>query len=413
MNVTEKKLKIIHVVPALTKGGGERVVAELANYSVKQGHEVTIIASYAADPKLLQNSLHKDIQIKFVSPSVKGRFNKYTNILGWLSKNEGWITQQDVVHLHLTWGTLFGAALVAYLKLKGKRVPVMIESVHGVGMKIPKWHRWMHSTIASRRDGLVMMNLDDYWKKVVDKHPKLLTRIIPNGISFANLDPLPENEKRAYKAQINIPDSCKMIVGTVSMLRPDRQPARYIPIFAEVSKAVGPSVHFVIVGEGPERPAVEALIREYGMEGIVHLPGLSMDTRQPFSIIDVYIAVNIGSITGMAGLEAAFRKVPVIAIQNYPDYKMRDSDWMWSSDDTSEISGKVISLLQDPVERSMLSEKQNQYVNAHYTTDAMGAAYEELYRKAILLRKRETRVELKNDMEIKVREKSEGNTINS
>ena len=46
-------MKIVHVISCLTKGGGERIVAELANEAVKQGDEVAIIAAWPEDPVLL------------------------------------------------------------------------------------------------------------------------------------------------------------------------------------------------------------------------------------------------------------------------------------------------------------------------------------------------------------------------
>ena len=42
-------MNIVHVVPALTKGGAERVAVELANHAVGSGHKVTLIAGWSVD----------------------------------------------------------------------------------------------------------------------------------------------------------------------------------------------------------------------------------------------------------------------------------------------------------------------------------------------------------------------------
>ena len=37
------RMNIVHVLPALTKGGGEKVAVDLANHAARTGHEVTML----------------------------------------------------------------------------------------------------------------------------------------------------------------------------------------------------------------------------------------------------------------------------------------------------------------------------------------------------------------------------------
>ena len=62
------KMKVIHVLSALTKGGGERIAVELANQSADNGDAVTILAGWPEDPDFLRGNIYPDIRyLKFIS----------------------------------------------------------------------------------------------------------------------------------------------------------------------------------------------------------------------------------------------------------------------------------------------------------------------------------------------------------
>ena len=56
-------MKITHVVPALTKGGGEKVAAELANHASRSGHKTAMIVGWPVDPRLLRDTLLPDVSV--------------------------------------------------------------------------------------------------------------------------------------------------------------------------------------------------------------------------------------------------------------------------------------------------------------------------------------------------------------
>ena len=45
------------MLPALTKGGGEKVAVELANHAARAGHNITIIVGWSVNPRLLRDTL--------------------------------------------------------------------------------------------------------------------------------------------------------------------------------------------------------------------------------------------------------------------------------------------------------------------------------------------------------------------
>lgn len=381
-------MKITHVLPALTKGGGERVAADLASQAAQAGHDVTIIAAWPVDSAQLRDALHPDVQVWYVSDVdvAPSKVGVYLRILPWLWRHRSWLAEQNILHCHLTYGEVFGTAVRFFRLALGSQRPAIVETCHSVGMPMPMLHRWAHARMAARFDAFALVAEDDYWCAFIGHRPALPSAIIPNGISFQGLVNVDIAARRAYRREVGIPDECRYVVGTVGRLHPDRKPWLYLPIFAEIVSTFGPEVHFVIAGGGSEYDHMRSLIAEHGLEKQVHLPGLILEPRLPLSIMDLYITLNVGAVTGIAGLEAAYMGVPVLAIQLRANYKIKPEDWIWSSTNLSEVAIKVIELLRVPAERQALAERQAARVRSHYAAETMARSYDALYRAAALKR---------------------------
>lgn len=376
-------MKITHVLPALTKGGGERVAADLANQAALDGHEVTVIAAYPVDSAQLRDFLCPEVRVDYISDTVVPKSRVYFSIVPWLLKHRSWLSGQDVIHCHLTYGSAFGFIAHFFRSVFRAPRPAVVGTYHSVGMAIPSMLRWAHARMAARFDALALMAEDDYWRKFITRRSKLPSAVIPNGISFKGLSCVDSAAKLAYRRQIGIPEECRYVVGTVGMLRPDRKPWLYIPIFAQIAKVFGNQVHFVMAGGGSEREHICSLIAEYGLEKQVHLTGLAIEPRLPISIMDLYITLNVGQVTGIAALEAAYLGQPVLAIQMCSKYKAKSDDWIWSGTDLDEVAARAIALLGNTSERQALATRQAAHVRSHHTAEAMARSYYSLYRTSI------------------------------
>ena len=376
-------MKIVHTLPMLKKGGGERVAVDLANHAVQQGHEVAILVAHSMDPKLLQDRLHRDIKILYVSNRTGSMLSKYFCLFSWLLKNRSWLFEQDILHCHLTFGAVVGTLTKIFRDISGRNLPKVFETYHAVGMTIPTIHRWVHTRLAEHRDALVLMAEDHYWNAFLSARPNLLSKVIHNGIPLSNEIQVAITEQKAYRRDIGVPDSCEFVVGTVGRLDPDRQPWLYLPVFAEVARVLGKKVHFVIAGDGTEYNRIKSLSKDSGLEGKISFPGMVLNQILPCSIMNLYITLNVGSVTGLAALEAASTALPVIAIQLYEDYTEKEDHWIWSSTDPMEIAQRIIDLYNSPADRQALGKRQEKYVHTHYTVDVMAGSYYDLYKRAL------------------------------
>jgi glycosyltransferase involved in cell wall biosynthesis len=374
-------MKILHVLPEFAKGGGERVAIDLANHAVARGHQVSMLASAAVDPALMPVPLDPRVNVRFVSEGRPSRMGRYAAIVPWLLHNRRWLRDQDVVHCHMSFGAVTGTVIQLLRFLLRSPNPTVVETYHAVGMPVPFVHRVLHAWMARRRDAVALMATDPFWYRFLQKHPRC--RLIPNGIQFTGTA-RSGDEVRAYREQqARIPPTGKLVVGTVGRMAPERRPEQFIPIFAAVQRLLGRDVHLLLAGAGPELKKVQALVREYGLERQVHLPGLVLDPVLAMKAMDLYITLAIGPVPGVAAIEAAFCGVPVIAIQMVPSYQAQADDWIWSSTESAAVAHEAIRLLSDPVARARLAARQAAFVQAHHTVEVMASSYYALYDIAI------------------------------
>ena len=373
-------MKITHLNPALTKGGAEKVLVDLSNLAVRQGHEVSIVSAIAVDPVLLQDQIDPRVKLHFVRPIGGDKNAAYRGMLPWLERNWHWLATQDVVHCPMTYGALLGSAIRMRRAMARSEKPRIIETFHGVGMPIRPWQRRLASTQAVWRDGYALMAQDDYWTGFAADHPRLPLAIIPNGIAV-DQPPSSDAERAAYRRDAGIPDGAP-VIGTVGRLRAERNPLATVAAFAEAGQLLGPDVHFLIAGDGPMTDAVRAEAARLGLGDRLHLPGLAVKPWVAASVMDLYVSMNVGPITGIAGLEAAAAGIPVIALQATSDYADGNRDWIWSDPEPVRVGTEAARLMQSPAERQAMGLRQAAYVRAHHSADAMLAAYFELYAKA-------------------------------
>ena len=372
-------MKIVHVIPALTKGGAERVVVDLANAAAEAGHDVSIVAAVPAPPQLIAHALRPEVRLRYVGTHSIRR--SYLLLVPWLIRNRVWLLGHDVIHCHLTFGSVFAAALQRLRRLMRRTKPIVIETYHAVGMAIPTSERARHALLLRGRDAVAFMADDPYWRRFAETNGATLFRTIPNGI--AGTSPASREDSERYRSErTSIPGDRLAVLGTVGRLVPARRPDLLLETFEHVASVL-PDVHLLMAGEGTERHALEESAERKGIASQVHFPGLVLDPSEAIGLIDLYLTVNVGQTTGIAALEAAFLGVPIIALQLQQSYRPDANDWIWSSPDPSQVGARAVQLLQDRKALAEIADRQRAHARTQFSVGAMAQAYADLYQAAV------------------------------
>jgi glycosyltransferase involved in cell wall biosynthesis len=143
---------------------------------------------------------------------------------------------------------------------------------------------------------------------VAEGFPERRIEVVHNGIEAG---PRPTAAARAAaRAALGIPLDA-LVVGTIGRLDPVKDLTCLIEAHVLVHNHRHP--HLVIVGDGPERPALEAQARALGAERSVHFLGYRSDARAILPACDLYVNSSTHEGVSLTVLEAMAATLPVVA----------------------------------------------------------------------------------------------------
>jgi len=196
--------------------------------------------------------------------------------------------------------------------------------------------------------------------------------VIPNGADIEHFCP-DETNRAVVRSKYGLND--RLVVGFVGGLRPYHGLSILINS-ARLVVSSFPKAHFLIVGEGPPRQALELQVREQGLDEVFTFTG-----NVPFKDVPAYI--NAMDITvapfpklpdfyfsAIKILEYMAVAKPVVA-SRYPDTESVISDHvngiLVDPGDSVQLAQAILELLEDKELRMRLGEEARRLVSEKYT----------------------------------------------
>ena len=373
-------MNILHVLPTLAKGGAEKVVIDLLNESHRRGNSVKLLSIYPTDSKERLSELDRKIEVLYVCNSKSNFLLFLFQSIKWICLNWRLINQQHIVHAHLTRISIFVTIIRCVAFFTFLKSPKIVETNHSIGIPIKNWQHRLFSILSKWRDGYILIGNDQYWEALLQNRKKTLLAIIPNGINVQDRQ-VEDIEKEKFLKSCGIPENKCLIVGTISRIAPERSPRKLLEIFTKINEKlpIGKKVIFIWGGEGSMYNSVKQLVDKSALAETIYLPGLVIDSTLARSVMSLYISINVGGITGIAGIEAASESNPVISLQMDEKYSFTSDDWIWSSTDADAIADEAARLLGDERARLELSIIQRNYVHQNLRSDIMEKKYSIFY----------------------------------
>jgi len=362
-------MRILQVLPHLSKGGAERVVVELSNALVEAGHEVTLLMAFPVNPSLNQQFLDNRIRVQFASSRSRNRGIDYLKLPFFIFSQWKDFKRYDVIHCHLTYGLVFGFLVYFFRKITKTNNLRLIATCHVVGVGTSRTPRVINERLSYFFDVFALMAQDAQWRNFIAAKRRGNIQVVVNGISadtWANC--FKKTDRKS-----------KWTVGTISRLQSERKPWLNLEVFSQIHNSTNGDVCFILGGDGPERASLYTLSEKLNLTKNLSMPGLVMDPKSILGSLDIYITLNIEEVTGIAGLEAIFSGVPVIGIQLSPTYANGASDWIWSNQDPIIVANKIVEYLDNPAELSALAAKQYRVATKMYSLESMRDSYLAIY----------------------------------
>lgn len=206
-------------------------------------------------------------------------------------------------------------------------------------------------------------------------------RRIPNGVPLERFPARDGNPE--LRARLGLP-AAAVVVGAVGSLRPVKSFHRLLAAGA----GTDPGVHLLLVGDGEERPALEARAARPDLAGRVHFAGYQADPAPFYRAMDVFALSSDSEQLPVSLLEAMASALPVVSTDVGDVRAVLPSEQgpflAPPNDDAAAALARGLSQLAgDAGARRRLGAANRRRVEESFTFEGMCAAYREVYESAL------------------------------
>lgn len=323
---TPNKQKILFVITQGEWGGAQRYVYDLATELTGQW-TVAVAVGEPAHRRDLQEKLEKrntkseaDEKIKvFQLRHLVRRIAPYHDLAALRELMKLYRQEQpDIVHLNSSKAGLLGSLATRSL-LSAHRSPAIVYTAHGWVFNEPVgwWRRtlywYLEKWTTNQKNAVIVLSRHDQASARRLGLPANRIHCIPLGLTPTSLTLTRAQARELIGAQLPTPLSpATPWFGTVANL----YRTKGLDILTE---AVGrlpaslPPAQFFIIGEGPERPRLESLIKKYRLEGRMHLLGAITNAAVLLPAFDCFVLPSRKEGLPYTLLEASAARLPIIA----------------------------------------------------------------------------------------------------
>lgn len=298
---TQRPLPVLFLVTHLETGGAERQLAELVTRMDRARFRPIVVCQKGGGPFFDQIAA-AGIEAHQLRTPHRGD-PRFAFRLASICKTRN--VRAMVVR---GFSTMVVGLLVG--KMLGIRPIIMAEHATGRIDRDPK-KKPIERRLAPRVDGVIAVAKGQIPFLVEDKgFDPAKIRVVYNGIDLSQWTPAPRDTE--LLAELGIPENAP-VVGILAMLRPEKDHATFLEAAKLVRKKL-PEARFLLVGDGPERPKLEALVEKLGLGGRVIFAGVRTDVPRLLSVFDVSVLSSVTVETfPMAFLEAMAMETPLVA----------------------------------------------------------------------------------------------------
>lgn len=371
-------MKILQAVLSFEKGGRTRRIVDLGKGLVSRGHEVAYFALSRPPEWILQK--HHELTNTLV-PDKPGQ-GLLANILGFTRLVRK--LRPDVIHAHCATSRLIAAVAG---RLTG--IPVVGTYHHSIlepfanklTNRIPAQLLSHAVAISSNRQQLMQDNLGIAADRVT---------LIHGG---TEVEPVADAETRArYRAELGI-DSDKLVLLSLGHLGEIKGHDHVVQAIPDVVTRF-PHVHLYIGGQGTDADfaRLNNLIATLQLQQHVTLLGEILPTLW-YDAADVFVLASIEEGFGLVFIEAAARKLPVVATRTggISDIVVEgETGYLVPVGDSAAIARALTPLLEDAQLRTRQGLAARKRVEDHFLLSHMVDKYLRIYQQLAGPRARET-----------------------
>jgi glycosyltransferase involved in cell wall biosynthesis len=342
-------------------GGAETVVAALTRGMAARGAEVNVVTLQRPPSGPRFSPAAGERWTETAIASGKRAYLREVRALGCLIRD--W--RPDVIHTHV-----YHADVVGYLAARRSGMPI-VSTVHGLtgGSLRNRVYQWIDLRVVARMDAAICVSEQlVHALRQAGAHPERL-HLVPNAHDGSEALP-----RDAARAAVGVADIRSPLIGWIGRLSREKG----ADVFVDAVGRLRGDFSAVIIGDGPERSALEKQIR--ARNAPVTLLGAIPDAGRLVRAFDVLAITSRSEGLPMTVLHAMAAGVPVVAtaVGGLPEALGADAGWLVECHD-----GVIAAALQEAITDRLLSERRAQRARARledrYSLKRWIDAYDRVY----------------------------------
>jgi glycosyltransferase involved in cell wall biosynthesis len=339
-----RTLRVCHVIHTLAPGGAERVLIDLARAAPQANLELSVL-SLMPQAEHLYVGMLRGLGVRVQSMGLYSRWDlrAFHRVLPLVRQ-----LQPDLLHTHLKHADLIGAFAARRLALP------MVSTLHVVEDRpapLKRAQRWLAAQARMSTADRTLAVSDAVRRWYLETFPADPARVLTvhNGV----MQPLLRVQSGArdrLRQSLGVPPGSVMAT-MVGLLRPGKGHTDLIT--SATKMPVSLDLHIVIVGDGPLRPALEAMAARNGAAGRVHFTGYRTDVPAILVASDIVVQPSLFDALPTALIEGLAAGLPAVAsrVGGIVEIVTPDVGILVPPGDPDTLARSLIELARDPQRR--------------------------------------------------------------
>ena len=361
--MNSRPLRIVHTESSLGWGGQEIRILTESQGLLRRGHDVKLLC--APQSRIRAEAANWGVPA-IPLPIDRKRPVGLGALHHWFSNNES-----DIIVTHSSTDSWLAALVQSAL---GR--PTRIVRTRHISAPVPRGplSRWLYMRAAA----YVVTTGEALKRELVERNGYRANRIesVPTGQDAGHFRP---GERPVMRARFGLPQD-RMLVGIVATLRSWKGHA----VLLEAMARVLPGVDLVIVGDGPQREAIEKRIEQLDLRDRVHMQGQQADVLPWLRAFDIFAlpsTANEG--VPQALVQAMLCELPCVttAVGGIPELAEHErTALIVPPGDAQALAAAIERLVIDEGLRRELGETARKRCVESYSYDRMLDRMENIYR---------------------------------
>jgi glycosyltransferase involved in cell wall biosynthesis len=384
-------LSIVHVIARLNVGGAALHVLELAREQSRRGHDVLVVAGTLAAGEESMEYVADELGVKLHRlPVLQRELSPRADSAAILALRKLIRERRpDALHTHTAKAGATGR--LAAVAAGSARPRARVHTYHGhvlSGYFSRRWERvfrWIERGLALTSGTLVAVS-DEVRDDLVGfgVAPARRFVVVPYGFDLPPWGEADDEARRTIRAELGAADAT-FVVGWAGRLTAIKRPLDLIrTLRALVDDQV--DALLVLVGDGEDRSAVEALAAELDVADRCRLVGFQKSIRPWYASFDALLLTSANEGTPVVAIEALAAARPVVATRaggTGTVVRNGESGYLESIGGTAALAARLAALARDPELRARMGTRGAEDVRARFAVGRMADEVEAIYRRLL------------------------------